>query len=255
AADGGAGQPGAAGGQAGAAGGQAGASRMTAAGHSAGERATAGRGPDGRGPDGRGPGGAGLGGQVPGARAMEPTAALPRWLVPLRAAAQFGLRPWVSVTAFNLAMIFWHLPGSLDVSVTNAAVRTWLMHGSFLVVGVLFWLQFIGSPPVRMRMPPLAQVSALLITNVVMWVLAMAMGILSSASWYPVYDHVPGVTLPPFADQQIGAGILWICGDFWAIPCMVLVFRRLVVADGSISAAVDRMLGRGSSRYQWANRA
>jgi cytochrome c oxidase assembly factor CtaG len=128
------------------------------------------------------------------------------------------------------------------------------MHSSFFIAGVLFWLQFIGSPPFRIKMSAVGQATALLTTNVVMWVLAMAMGFLSSTSWYSVYNHVPGVTLPAFADQQIGAGILWICGDFWAIPTMIFVIRKLMAEDGSISAAVDRILGRGSARYNWANR-
>ena len=80
------------------------------------------------------------------------------------------------------------------------------MHWTFFVAGVLFWLQFIASPPFRIKMSTVAQASALLGTNCVMWVLAMAMGFLSSTSWYAVYNHVPGVTLPAFADQQIGAG-------------------------------------------------
>ncbi len=164
------------------------------------------------------------------------------------------LRPWVSVIFFNLVMIVWHLPGPFDLAERNPSVHIWLMHSSFFIAGVLFWLQFIGSPPFRIKMSTVAQASALLATNCVMWVLAMAMGFLTSASWYSVYDHVPGVTLPAFADQQIGAGILWICGDFWAIPTMIFVIRKLMAEDGSVSAAVDRILGRGSARYNWANR-
>ena len=171
-----------------------------------------------------------------------------------RAIARFVLRPWVSVLLFSVVMVVWHLPGPFDAADRNRAVQIWLMQSSFLIAGTLFWLQFIGSPPFRIRMPAVAQAAALLATNCVMWVLAMAMGFLTSTSWYSVYDHVPGVTLPPFADQQIGAGILWICGDFWAIPTMIFVIRTLMAEDGSVSAAVDKILGRGSRRYPWAHR-
>jgi putative membrane protein len=176
------------------------------------------------------------------------------WARPLRTAGGFMLRPWASVIAFNAVMILWHLPGPFDLAEHNRAVHIWLMYSSFLIAGVLFWLQFIGSPPFRIKMSAVGQAVALLFTNIIMWVLAMAMGFLSSTSWYSVYNHVPGVTLPAFADQQIGAGILWICGDFWAIPTMIFVIRKLMAEDGSISAAVDRILGRGSARYNWANR-
>ncbi len=176
------------------------------------------------------------------------------WSRPLRAAGGFMLRPWVSIIFFNVVMLVWHLPGPFDLAEENQTVHIWLMHSSFFIAGVLFWLQFIGSPPFRIKMSAVGQATALLTTNVVMWVLAMAMGFLSSTSWYSVYNHIPGVTLPAFADQQIGAGILWICGDFWAIPTMIFVIRKLMAEDGSISAAVDRILGRGSARYNWANR-
>ena len=176
------------------------------------------------------------------------------WAGPLRAAGRFMLRPWVSVIFFSLVMIIWHVPGPFDLAERNLMVHLWLMEDSFLVAGILFWLQFIGSPPFRIKMSTVSQAAALFMTNCVMWVLAMAMGFLTSTSWYSVYNHVPGVTLPAFADQQIGAGILWICGDFWAIPAMIFVIRKLMSEDGSVGSAVDRILGRGSGRYNWADR-
>jgi putative membrane protein len=176
------------------------------------------------------------------------------WARPLRAIGGTLLRPWVSVALFSIVMVFWHLPAPFDLAERNRAVHIWLMYPSFFIAGVLFWLQFIGSPPFRIKMTPIAQATALLATNVVMWILAMAMGFLTSTSWYSAYNHIPGVTLSAFADQQIGAGILWICGDFWAIPTMIFVIRRLMAEDGSVSATVDRLLGRGSARYGWANR-
>jgi putative membrane protein len=184
------------------------------------------------------------------------------WSRPLRAAGGWLLRPWVSVTAFNLIMLAWHLPALLDLAEGNYEIRVWVMLSSFFVAGVLFWLQFIPSPPFRMRMPPVSQVLAIAGTNIVMWILAMSMSFLSQGSWYSVYNHVPGVTLAPFADQQIGAGILWVCGDFWAIPCLIVVIRRIIAQDGGVGSAVDRILRRGGtpadrprSGSGWASRA
>jgi cytochrome c oxidase assembly factor CtaG len=169
------------------------------------------------------------------------------WSRPLRAVGAFLLLPWVSVALFNAVMIFWHLPGPYDLAETNQAVHIWLMHGSFFAAGVLFWLQFIPSPPFRRRMPLVSQVAALVATNVIMIGLAMTLSIFVSGSVYSVYNHIPGITLPPFADQQIGAAVLWVCGDFWALPALIVIIRQIIVTDGSIGAALDRMLGQGSS--------
>jgi putative membrane protein len=166
---------------------------------------------------------------------------------PLRTGGAFFLRPWVSVALFNAVMIFWHLPGPLDLAETDRTVHIWLMYSSFFTAGVLFWLQFIPSPPFRRRMPLVSQVAALLVTNVIMIGLAMTLSFFVSNSVYSVYNHVPGVTLPPFASQQIGAALLWVCGDFWALPALIIIVRQIVVSEGSMSLAIDKVLSRGSS--------
>ncbi len=187
-------------------------------------------------------------------RTATATALTGGWTRPLRAVTGFLLRPWVSVFTFSFVMVFWHIPALFDLAAENQLVHIWLMHASFFLAGVLFWLQFIPSPPFIRRMPLVSQAAALVGTNVVMWVLAMAMSIFSTTAWYSVYHHVPGVTLPQFADQEIGAAILWVCGDFWAIPSLIYVMRCLVSEDGSVAAAVEQILHRGSAgRRGWAS--
>ncbi|MGH9086695.1 MAG: cytochrome c oxidase assembly protein [Acidimicrobiales bacterium] len=166
------------------------------------------------------------------------------WARPLRSVGRFCTSGAVAVVVFNVVMVFWHLPGPFDLAENNQLIHIWLMHGSFFVAGVAFWLQIVPSYPIKPKLSAVGKIGAILGTNVVMTFLAMALSILASQSWYPVYDHLVGVRLSPFVDQQIGAAILWVCGDFWALPALVKVIRDAVVEEGSASALVDRFFHR-----------
>ena len=166
------------------------------------------------------------------------------WSTPLRALGRFVTNGVFAVVLFNVVMVAWHLPAAFDAAENNQDIHIWLMHATFFVAGVLFWLQIIPSYPIKPKLTAVGKIGALVVTNVVMFVLAMALSIFSSSSWYSVYNHVPGVSLSPFADQQIGAGILWICGDFWALPALIWVIHQAVEEEGSASALVDRLFHR-----------
>ena len=169
---------------------------------------------------------------------------LSNWARPLRALGRFLSNGIVAVVLFNIAMVIWHVPALFDLAERNQTVHIWLMHSSFFVTGVLFWLQLIPSYPIKPKLSTLRGIWAILLTNAVMVVLAMSLSILASGSWYSVYDHVRGVSLSPFADQQIGAAILWVCGDFWAYPALVILIQRAVREEGSANALLERVLHR-----------
>jgi cytochrome c oxidase assembly factor CtaG len=163
---------------------------------------------------------------------------------PLRSVGRFLTNPWTALISFNAVMILWHVPALFDAAEENQMIHIWLMHASFFVTGVLFWLQIIPSHPFRLKASPMWQVGAILTTNVVMFFIAMSLSLFSTSNWYPVYDHLPGVTLSPYADQQIGAAILWICGDFWAVPALAVAIRRAMDSEGGFSLGVDRLFHR-----------
>lgn len=163
---------------------------------------------------------------------------------PFRAVGRFLRNPWFALAFMNFVMVFWHIPRFFDLAENNQVIHICLMHASFVLAGTLFWLQIVPSFPMTPKKGYVWQGSAILTTNLVMTVLAISMSILTSTNWYPVYNHIPGVTLSPFADQQIGAAILWICGDFWALPGLTYVIRKAIRTEGSAGAVIDRLTGR-----------
>jgi cytochrome c oxidase assembly factor CtaG len=166
----------------------------------------------------------------------------------IRAAGRFIRSPWFALISFNAVMVLWHIPALFDLAERNQYVHVWAMHTSFFVTGVLFWLQIIDSYPMKPARGPVWQASSIVATNVIMTVLAMSMSILTTVSWYSNYAHIPGVTLSPFADQQIGAAILWVCGDFWALPALIVIIRRAIAEEGSFSSVIDRFTQRDSAK-------
>jgi putative membrane protein len=175
-------------------------------------------------------------------RRLMRVALLGRFSAGLRALGHFLVNPWTALLSFNIVMVVWHFPVLFDAAEENPYIHIGLMHSSLFLTGVLFWLTIIPSYPFRLKASPLWQIGAIISTNVVMFLLAMTMSVFSDSSWYSVYAHVPGVTLAPYADQQIAAAILWVCGDFWAVPALAVAIHRAIDSNEGFSLGVDRLL-------------
>jgi putative membrane protein len=163
--------------------------------------------------------------------------------------------PLFAIVFFNLVMIVWMLPSVFNPVMGNSDLHVGVMLGSFFVSGVLFWFQFIPSRPWRPTLSPFARVGALLFTNLVMTIIAMALSFLASGPFYDIGNsmlHLANMssmtptTLNPFADQQIGAAILWVCGDFWCFPALVMALRLATKNDANSSDMDQVLRGRRS---------
>jgi cytochrome c oxidase assembly factor CtaG len=145
-----------------------------------------------------------------------------RWAVPLR---RLSAKPWTSIVAFNVAMIFWHLPVPFGWAAGNQTVHIWLAHGSFFALGVALWLQIFASYPFRPVLAPPARVLALMATNAVMVVIAMTMVMFSR----DLYDwYAPLGAAGQAADQQIAGSILWVCGEVTFLPSILVTIAAWV---------------------------
>lgn len=158
--------------------------------------------------------------------------------------------PTFAVIFFNVVMVVWMIPSVFNPVMSDPDLHISLMLGSFFVSGLLFWMQFIPSRPWRPTMSPFGRVGVLLFTNLVMTVIAMSLSFLASGPFYDIGNsmlHMANMssmtptTLNPFADQQIGAAILWVCGDFWCFPALVMALRLTTKNDAN-SSDMDQVL-------------
>jgi putative copper resistance protein D len=161
----------------------------------------------------------------------------------LRAAARFVTHPVTAIVLFNGVMVLWHVPAVFDWASWHDWAMNWLMAPSFVVTGVLFWRVILPSHPFPPRGTTGVQIAAIVVTAFEMLVLAMALSIFTAAPWYSMNVVMEGPAAA-LRDQHWAAGILWVCGDFWAVPALVLVALRVNRREGGLSAPLERALGR-----------
>jgi len=152
---------------------------------------------------------------------------------------------WLAVAAaiaFNVAWCAWHVPalydGALRYPVVYAAELV-----SYLVLGVAFWLQLIGSRPVSPVLAPLRRLALLIGTVIVSTVLGMVL-VFGAGLVYPGYAGAGHRVLSVVYDQQTGGAVLWML----VLPTYVTVGVALLIRwlkdeeDQALASGLDRLL-------------
>ncbi len=147
---------------------------------------------------------------------------------PLRGAARVLADPLPSWLAFNVNLIFWHLPFAYDATLRSPPVHA-AEHAMFFATGLLFWTRVIDSPPWRSRLTQATRAAYVVGALVVSWMLAIVLA-LSTAPLYAPYAELasrPG-GITALADQQLAAGVMWVPGSLpFTIAILAIAYRWL----------------------------
>jgi putative membrane protein len=141
---------------------------------------------------------------------------------------------WIAATAQIVLLWIWHAP-ALHRAVLHSESLQFLMHGSLLIVAVIFWTLLSRLPP----RAPWQAIAALLLTGKLACLLAALFIFAPTALYAAGTHHGAPVTL---SDQQF-AGLLMItaCPLSYVLAAVVFAAQAL----GS-SQAIDRVATRTS---------
>lgn len=128
----------------------------------------------------------------------------------------------------NADLGLWHVPWLYDLTLRNAVVHD-VEHASFLLLGTLFWIPILDSPPLHARLGELRRAAYAAGGAATGWVLALVLAFASSPLYpaYAVLHHRLG-GLSALGDQQLAAGVMLGIGSIpFTIAVFVFVYRWL----------------------------
>lgn len=138
--------------------------------------------------------------------------------VPASRPAPFRSAPWWGALGFLVLFIagtwVWHLPVLYDLALKNDIIHDYGEHNTFLLAGILFWLQVIPSTPFR----PLLGVVGRILFLLVAVIQNVALSVYLSFAPVPLYAPYTALSSRPggltaLGDQQLGGAIMWTVGD------------------------------------------
>jgi cytochrome c oxidase assembly factor CtaG len=161
--------------------------------------------------------------------------------------------PVAVVIAFNAIWLGWHLPALFDSTRTRgpAAVAEYI---TYLAVGIVFWLQLIGSRPSSPAATPLRRFGLIVATVVASTVMGMIL-VFGAGLAYPAFVGPAHHVLSVLDDQQLAGAVLWM----GMLPPMVVVGVAVLLRwfddeeSADLSAGLDRLVS--PRKAAWSSRS
>jgi putative membrane protein len=167
--------------------------------------------------------------------------------------AQPGWRalPILITVVFCVTWWVWHLPGPFDAALRSPALYAAEVV-TYLAVGILFWLQLIGSRPLSPQLAPLNRVALLVAAAASGTVLGLVRAYGPGVA-YPAYLGLGHSVSSVVSAQQAGGAILWVFPLIpFSIVAVALAVRWLEDDEAGVTAAdFDRLLKHKSA---WPSR-
>jgi cytochrome c oxidase assembly factor CtaG len=125
----------------------------------------------------------------------------------------------------------WHLPRLYDLALSNDIIHDYGEHNTFLLVGLLFWLQVIPSPPFGPLLGMIGRGMFLVVAIIQNVALSMVLAFAGRPLYSPYVEigHRPG-GISALMDQQLGAAIMWSVGD---LPFVIALIALLMTWLGA----------------------
>ena len=173
------------------------------------------------------------------------------WTSTTSAQPGWRVRPILVTVLFCLTWWVWHLPGPFDAALHSPTIYAAEVV-TYLGVGVLFWLQLIGSRPLSPQMAPLNRVALVVAAAASGTVLGLIRAYGPGVA-YPAYLGLGHSVSSVVSSQQAGGAILWVFPLIpFSIVAVALAVRWLEDEEsGATEADFDRLLKHKSA---WPSR-
>jgi cytochrome c oxidase assembly factor CtaG len=164
-----------------------------------------------------------------------------RWAAPLRLVARVLTKPPVAVALLATMLGMWHLPSLYDAAASNEGIHL-LEHTCFVAAALLFWGPLLEAPPLQARIDHLRRAGWFAAGAVPGFLLAIVLAY-AQHPLYPFYANLAhrAFGLSAMADQQLGAGVMWVPGSLaYFVAFILYVYRWLDPGDLEAQAAEPR---------------